>query len=323
MARKPRYIQEGFCYHVMLRGNAGQDIFLEDKDRAKFCLLLQYVGEKHQLNVHGFCLMRNHVHLIIQPLTSNLADGMHALSFRYAQYFNKKYKRCGYLYQGRYKAVLVQSGMYLQRLIRYIHLNPVRAKIVEKSEDYYWSSHRAYIEEAEYSWLNRNLILDSFKNESNDFNDSVERLFLYVQMNNDQARDEVSEIRKSFRRGAYGDRGFLEKWCPTLNEGKSVGSFHSDSTGKINLQSIFEAVCCRLNVTMEAVRSEKRAKQLVQARMLMASLTQKVGVGTMNDLGKQISRDPTSLAKLARKGLSDVRMQELTDELLKTLVSEY
>jgi putative transposase len=100
----------------MLRGNGGQDIFIDNAGRARFCLLLQYACEKHQLNTHGFCLMGNHVHLIMQPLTANLTAGMHALAFRYAQYFNRKYGRKGFLYQGRYKAVLVMQSRPLSVL---------------------------------------------------------------------------------------------------------------------------------------------------------------------------------------------------------------
>jgi REP element-mobilizing transposase RayT len=303
----------------MLRGNSGQDIFKDDHDRVRFCLLLQYASERHQLNIHGFCLMRNHVHLVIQPSTSNLSDGMHALGFRYAQHFNKKYKQRGYLYQGRYKAVLVQSGMYLRRLVRYVHLNPVRAKIVQTPEDYQWSSHRAYIGEAEYAWLNCTLILDAFGGQSKG---SMERLSLYIQMNDDEARNEVIEIRKSLRNGAYGDREFLEQWCPILNEGTSLADSHMVGIRKVTVQYVVETVCSRLNITKEDVRSEKRTKQLVQARMIMASLTQKLRAGSMTDLSKQISRDPTSLAKLAKKGASDVEIQEITDGLLSTVISE-
>ena len=182
MARKRRHIQAGFCYHVMLRGNGGQDIFKDNADRSRFCQLFQYASEKHQLNIHGFCLMGNHVHLVIQPRTSNLTAGMHSLAFRYAQHFNKKYKRRGYLYQGRYKAVLVQSGTYLRRLVRYVHLNPVRARIVQRPEEYLWSSHRAYIGNGDYTWLNRTLVLDAFGGE---FDGGVESLSLYTQMDDD------------------------------------------------------------------------------------------------------------------------------------------
>ena len=302
----------------MLRGNGGQDIFKDNADRARFCLLLQYASEKHQLDLHGFCLMGNHVHLVIQPSTSDLTAGMHSLAFRYAQHFNRKYKRRGYLYQGRYKAVLVQSGTYLLRLVRYVHLNPVRARIVQRPEGYRWSSHRAYIGDGDYTWLNRTLVLDAFGGESSG---GVERLLQYTKMNDDEARDEAIEIRKSLRRGAYGDEEFLEKWCPILTDDEGWADYHPGGATEVSLERIVEVVCCRMDTAVEDIRSDKRSKRLVQARTVMASLTRKLGAGSMSALSRYISRDPTSLAKLARKGELDAQVQVFTEELLKVLTA--
>jgi putative transposase len=314
MARKRRFIQAGFCYHVMLRGNGGQDIFKDDADRTRFCLLLQYAKEKHQFNIHGFCLMSNHVHFIIQPLNSNLTSGMHSLAFRYAQHFNRKYKRRGYLYQGRYKAVMVQSGTYLLRLIRYVHLNPVRAGIVRKPEEYIWSSQSSYIKGKEYTWLDQTLVIDAFG--------GVERLFRYTQMDDDKAREEAIEIRKSFQRGAYGDEKFLEEWCPILREGEVGENSEQRDSNEVSIECIVEIVCGRFEVNIEDVRSDKRTKSLVQARTVMASLTHRLDAGTMTSLGKYIFRDGTSLAKLARKIESDSQLRILVNELSEMLIEK-
>ena len=95
LARRKRIILPGFPYHVMLRGNDGQPIFLEDSDRVRLCLLMQYAIEMHDIIVHGFCLMRNHIHLLVEPTTSGLSAGIQSFASRYAQYFNRKYKRRG------------------------------------------------------------------------------------------------------------------------------------------------------------------------------------------------------------------------------------
>lgn len=318
MARKRRFIQSGFCYHVMLRGNGGQDIFTDTSDCVRFCLLLQYASEKHQLNIHSFCLMKNHVHFVVQPCTAKLTAGMHALAFRYAQYFNKKYKRRGYLYQGRYKAVLVQSGTYFRRLVRYVHLNPVRAGIIQRPEEYLWSSYRAYIGKDSYAWLNRDLVLDSFGGESES---SVQRLSNYTQMNDDEARNEVIEIRKSVHKGAYGDSEFLEKWRPILVGDAVKTGTYLKTPNEVSVESIVEIVCSRLNSTLESICSDKRTEPLVLARMIMANLTQQLRAGSMTALGRHIARDPTSLAKLAKKAEANFQAQAITQELLKLLVS--
>ena len=317
---KTTMYQSGFCYHIMLRGIGGQDIFRDDADRARFCLLVQYASEKHQLNIHAFCLMRNHVHFVIQPITSDLSAGIHALAFRYAQHFNKKYKRRGYLYQGRYKAVLVQSGSYLQRLVRYVHLNPVRAAIVKNPEDYNWSSYRSYTGAADYVWLNQGLVIDVFGRQSGD---GAERLTNYTQMNNEEAYEEALEIRKSLRRGAYGDNEFLEKWRPLLSEEKVQADLQSLGANEVTIEKIVEIVCNHLGTSIESIRSDKRTSQFVLARALMAQVTQKLSAGSMAALGRYISRDSTSLAKLARKGKDDPQVQALKNELLKVLIAPY
>ena len=115
MARRKRIILSGFPYHVMLRGNDDQPIFLEDSDRARLCLFIQYAIEKHRINVHGFCFMGNHIHLLVEPLTSELSAGIQSFASRYAQYYNRKYNRRGHLFQGRYKGVIVQHGVYFRR----------------------------------------------------------------------------------------------------------------------------------------------------------------------------------------------------------------
>ena len=141
MARKIRFSRLGTCHHVMLRGNGGQDIFLDDVDRVRFCLLLQAASEKYGFSVHAFCFMSNHIHLILEPTERLLQEGVHSFSFRYAQYFNRRYQRKGYVYQGRFRSICIEEGIYFKRVVRYIHLNPVRAKLVDDPLHYLWSSH--------------------------------------------------------------------------------------------------------------------------------------------------------------------------------------
>jgi len=89
MARKKRFYRINSCHHVMLRGNGGQDLFLDDADRSRFCLLLQAAAEKYSFRVHSFCFMKNHVHLMLEPTERPLQDGVHSFSFRYAQYLTQ------------------------------------------------------------------------------------------------------------------------------------------------------------------------------------------------------------------------------------------
>jgi REP element-mobilizing transposase RayT len=151
MARKPRVHCPGALYHVILRGNAGQTIFFDDRDRARFYLLLQEGTERFRHRIHAFCLMSNHVHLAIQVADLPLSRIIQNLSFRYTKWVNWRQSRSGHLFQGRYKAVLVDADAYLLELTRYIHLNPVEAGLVKEPEEH-MGSHRAYLGLGD-SWL--------------------------------------------------------------------------------------------------------------------------------------------------------------------------
>ncbi len=164
MARKPRIHLPGGLYHVVLRGNGGQDVFLTDADYCRFYLLLQEGTFRFGYRVHAFCLMANHIHLALQVGEIPLSGGMQNLSFRYTRWLNWREKSSGHLFQGRYKAVLVDGDTYLLELVRYIHLNPVRAGMVTKPEEYPWSGHRAYLGKEALPWLTAGWTLAQFGN---------------------------------------------------------------------------------------------------------------------------------------------------------------
>lgn len=125
MARPNRYHIPGSLYHVMLRGNNGHDIFFSDADRSSMCLFLQQGVEKYGHRIHAFCFMKNHIHLLVQAGEVPLSKIVHNLAFRYSQRINRKNKRYGHLFQGRFKAILIEESAYFSRLLRYIHMNPV------------------------------------------------------------------------------------------------------------------------------------------------------------------------------------------------------
>ena len=122
MARKPRLHVPGGVYHVMLRGNGGQDIFFDAEDRSHLYLLIQQGVERYRHRIHGFCCMPNHLHLVIQVKEAPLSQIMQNLAFRYTRWINTKHTRSGHVFQGRYKAILVEADRYLLELVRYIHL---------------------------------------------------------------------------------------------------------------------------------------------------------------------------------------------------------
>jgi putative transposase len=143
MARPLRIEFAGALYHVTARGNAQQDIYDDDIDRQQFLSLLNNTVNRYDWYCHAYCLMGNHYHLLIETNTPTLSKGMKFLNGTYTQFFNRQHQRVGHVFQGRYKAILVQKDSYLLELARYIALNPVRAQMVRNAKEWPWSSYRA------------------------------------------------------------------------------------------------------------------------------------------------------------------------------------
>jgi REP element-mobilizing transposase RayT len=163
LARQLRIKYPGADYHVFSRGNQKLPIFHTDDDRYFYLKCLREAHEKFAVIVHVYCLMPNHYHLILETPLANLSSMMHFLNTSYTIYFNKKNKRCGHLFQGRYKSILIEAESYAQELSRYIHLNPVRSEIVDLPEQFPWSSYRAYMGFAmPEKWLETGFILSLF-----------------------------------------------------------------------------------------------------------------------------------------------------------------
>ena len=143
MARPLRIEFAGAVYHVTARGNAKQDIYLCPEDKADFLHLLARACDRHRWHCHAYCLMMNHYHLLIETGAPSLSKGMKYLNGTYTQSFNRRHRRVGHLFQGRFKGILVEADSYLLELARYIVLNPVRAGMVSIAAEWSWSSYRA------------------------------------------------------------------------------------------------------------------------------------------------------------------------------------
>jgi putative transposase len=142
--RKPRFILPGVPQHVIQRGNNREPCFLAEQDYLRYLEDLQASAEKQSCRIHAYVLMTNHVHLLVTPMQEQaIAEMMQALGRRYVYYINKTYRRTGTLWEGRYKASLIDSEAYLLTCMRYIELNPVRPRMVKHAGEYKWSSYGA------------------------------------------------------------------------------------------------------------------------------------------------------------------------------------
>ena len=163
MSRPLRIEYPGAFYHVMNRGHRREPIVVDARDNQKFISCLSRMAGQFNVLVHGYCLMTNHYHLILETPDGNLSRAMQWLNVSYATYYNRRHDCAGHLFQGRFKALLIDAGTYLEALSRYVHLNPVRAGITPRAWDYAWSSCRFFVGSANPpDWLETNRILGGF-----------------------------------------------------------------------------------------------------------------------------------------------------------------
>jgi REP element-mobilizing transposase RayT len=163
MSRPWRIEYEGALYHLLSRGNAGSDIFMDDKDRSRFLDAVGEMSERFDIDIYAYMLMDNHYHLLVRTRRANLKKAMHWFGTTYTQRFNRRHHRSGHLFQGRYKSIIIENDTYLLQLSYYIHRNPLRAGIVKRLAGYRWSSYKVYAYGRKTpEWLSTDLILSQF-----------------------------------------------------------------------------------------------------------------------------------------------------------------
>jgi len=311
MARKPRVYYPGGLYHVTLRGNAGGALFFDNRDRTRFYLLLQEGIERFRHRIHAFCLMSNHVHVAIQVSDIPLSRIIQNLSFRYTRWINWRQGKSGHLFQGRYKAILVDADTYLLELTRYIHLNPLRAGIVKEPGDYAWSGHRAYLGREVIPWLTTDWVLSFFSKR-----ESLARR-AYGRFIEDGKK---GSYRKEYHVGSetdsriLGDDPFIDR---VLEKGEKR------SRRRVSLDRIIKEVCNSFSLAGEEWLVSGRDHRLSRVRGMVAWLVMEYGIGTLGELSKRIERDVTTLSSAARRlqirSQTDMELAEKARQLLDTL----
>ena len=144
MPRPLRPIEQGLIYHVINRGNNRQGVFLKERDFEAFLQAMRDLKERRPFELYGFCLMTNHIHLLIKPLETTISRVMQSLLVSHTQRYHRHHKSGGHVWQGRFKSPVIQDDEHLLTVLRYIEANPLRAQMVKRAEDYAWSSFRAH-----------------------------------------------------------------------------------------------------------------------------------------------------------------------------------
>jgi len=196
MARPLRINISGMMYHVMSRGNERKRIFFDDEDKEKFIHYLDRMQDRFRIQIYSFVLMDNHYHLELRTEEANLSSALHWLNTSYSVYFNRKWKRTGHLFQGRFKSILIESLAYMLRVSYYIHLNPLHAGMIERLHEYEWSSYKNYTRiKDKYSFIHSDNILRELAEDPEKARRKYYRM-IYAQV--DYGESILSEVKHGF-----------------------------------------------------------------------------------------------------------------------------
>ncbi len=272
MARKPRVEVEGGLYHIMTRGNNRGLIFGDDSDYQKMLRLLGETNTKLTFYLYAYCLMPNHIHLLIERREDAVGRVMHRLLTGYSGYYNRKYGRVGHLFQMRYKAILCQTDKYLAELVRYIHLNPVRAKIVSNPAAYRYSSHRGYLGLDEPGLVDIEPVLRHFgasKKLARERFDEFVRAGMKLGHNEEYYPEEERRI--------LGSEEFIAETKRRVGEIRRVGGERVNNRSAPDLNGIIEAVTKACRLTADEICSRSKQRSIVMAKEAMIIVGQEQG----------------------------------------------
>jgi putative transposase len=283
MPRLPRLHIDGGFYHVILRGNHREAIFFTSEDRDRFASLVAEVIDRFRMRVHAYCWMTNHVHLLMQVSEVPLGRAMMCIASRYARVTQKRRPTTGHLFERRYRAILVDADNYLLELIRYIHLNPVRADIVVDPEQYSWSSHRAYLHIQMTPWLTTDFALGLFGRELTQAREAYRRFVLAgVGAPSDQ---QLSQGRSDEPR-ILGDDHFLSglkaHWRPR--------DHHS-------IEELIDQFCHQHRIHPDDLSRPGRQRKLAQLRVLIVHHALDRRIATLSDLARRFGRSASTLCE--------------------------
>lgn len=263
MARQPRVEFPGAFYHVITRGNNRQVVFRDTQDYRRLLESLTALHQDSDVRVYAFVLMPNHLHLLIETGQEWLSHFMQRLLTRYTMTFNRRHRQSGHLFQGRYKALLCQKESYLLELVRYLHLNPVRARLVHRPEQWPWSSHRAYLGLQHLPVVESHWVLRQFGRTLPQARQAY-RKFISDGLDADSCED----LTQGVHNGILGDGAFIEQIQRRARggRGEAAASFRPTLT----LHELLERVSKLVGLPTESVIARTGGRQASLARALVA-----------------------------------------------------
>jgi REP element-mobilizing transposase RayT len=292
MARKPRIEFEGALYHVITRGNQRQEIFRAIEDYERYLRILRDYKARFDFVLYAYVLMGNHVHLLIETKVAPLSKILQGLNQTYTMYFNRKYATVGHLFQGRYKAMLCDKDSYLLSLVKYIHMNPVRAGRARCPEAYLWSSHRLYIGESrDRGIVDSEHVLKIFSEDNRRARRAYQE---YMEEKEVLPREEVYA---TVDQRIVGNEGFVE----TVKAKAGRSDFQGRRKHAYSLPDITKAVEELYGITLVQLRGRGGEEQLGRGRRLVSLVAKEYGYKGQ-EVAEYLWRDPSVITRYLKEG---------------------
>lgn len=304
MARPLRIEYPGAWYHVMNRGRRGEHVFSDGKDYEAFLGLLREASEMFGLRIAAYCLMSNHYHLLLQTPFGNLSRVMRHVNGVYTQRYNRRRDIDGQLFRGRYKCVLVEANRHLLELLRYIHRNPVRARICKSVEEYPWSSHHGYVSRAKkWDWLYREPLLGMFTDKPG----RAKKKYVEFVLN-----DDSSEVTDFFNRknlaSVYGSRDFTAEVKEKFYRLKKHAEIPQSRQFAPTIAEIKTAVSRSYRISEHDLEQTKRGR-VNEPRNVAVYLARKSSGMRLEEIGREFG-----LGKYSSVSSIVVRTEQLLDK---------
>ncbi len=289
MARRPRIHFAGALYHVISRGNRRQGIFRDEKDLRTFLSCLSDCITRFPFHLYAYALMKNHFHLLVEVETIPLSRIMQSFLFRYTQYFNRRHGEVGHLFQGRYKAIVCDKDAYLLELVRYIHLNPVRARVAKDPEDYGWTGHLSYLGKGEEGLIDEGFVLGQLS-EKRSLARRRYRRFVWegISMGHDRKYYEVKDQRY------LGEGSFIERI-----EGERTKP--EDGFYEIPLKAICREVSRDTGIEEDGLYTARRDSRGAVGRGTVAYLARRVSEYSVKEIADHFRRSSVTVSEAIRK----------------------
>ncbi len=287
MARKTRIEFKDALYHVITRGNQKQNVFQNSDDFSRYLTILSAYKERCGFILHSYALMSNHVHILIETPKVALSKIMQGINQSYTMYFNRKYGTAGHLFQGRYKAILCDRDRYQLSLVKYIHLNPVRAGIVEAPEEYLWSSHQYYLlPDDEAGIVDTESVLGMFSE------DKEAAYCLYIAFMEANISIPREDVYRTVEQRILGDEHFVEKVRKETDLKVQTRRRHREYA----LEEIAGAIEGVYGISLEEIRSISKSHRLSRGKVMMSLVAHEYGYKG-REIAEFIHKDPVVVTR--------------------------